>query len=264
MSDLLVVRLFGPFVSWGEIAVGEVRPSAVRPTRSALLGLLGAALGVQRGDEAGHHALGAALSFAVRVDAAGTPCIDYHTVQWRRPRREQIATRADELRVKRDELSTVQSRRHYRCDALATVAMLVEAGAPWSLSDLAAALERPVFPLSLGRKSSAPALPLAPQIVSAPTLLEAFALYDERQPLPWQFDARFRRPVQLAWGKDVEALGLLSGLSEERTSLFDRRDDPSSRRRWRFAVRTEIVATLGRGGELPEENSDVPEPPVTG
>ena len=46
MTDYLLLRLYGPLASWGEIAVGESRHSAVQPSRSALLGLLGAALGI--------------------------------------------------------------------------------------------------------------------------------------------------------------------------------------------------------------------------
>ena len=52
MRDYLVMRLYAPLASWGEIAVGEVRHSANYPSKSALLGLLGAALGVRRDDDA--------------------------------------------------------------------------------------------------------------------------------------------------------------------------------------------------------------------
>ena len=51
--DILVFRLYGPMASWGEIAVGENRHTANYPSKSALLGLLGAALGIERDDEAG-------------------------------------------------------------------------------------------------------------------------------------------------------------------------------------------------------------------
>jgi len=68
MRSFLLFRLYGPLASWGEIAVGEVRPTALQPTRSALLGLLGAALGVRRGDDEAFSALGATLRFAIFVD----------------------------------------------------------------------------------------------------------------------------------------------------------------------------------------------------
>ena len=37
--------------SWGEIAVGENRHTASYPSKSAIIGLLGAALGIKRDDE---------------------------------------------------------------------------------------------------------------------------------------------------------------------------------------------------------------------
>ena len=67
MSELLVFRLFGPLASWGEIAVGQVRPSAVRPTRSALLGLLaGGVVGV-----VAYRLVGVTLLFAAAAILAG-------------------------------------------------------------------------------------------------------------------------------------------------------------------------------------------------
>lgn len=260
MSELLVFRLFGPLASWGEIAVGEIRPSAIRPTRSALLGLLGAALGTVRHDDDAQAALSRALGFAVRVDAPGVPLIDYHTVQWRRPRREVILTRSDELRVPRDELSTVQSQRHYRCDAVATAAVAVRDAAGPSLRDLQAALDRPVFPLSLGRKSCPPALPLGPEVVEADTVVAAFRAYDQLRPLrgPVAWLPRRAKISEIAWDTPFP---VDVGLPDER--LEDRRDEPLSRRRWRFVLRRESVSHLEP--DLPsEEERDVPEPPVPG
>ncbi|RMH15034.1 MAG: type I-E CRISPR-associated protein Cas5/CasD [Acidobacteria bacterium] len=259
-TSVLVCRLFGPFASWGEVAVGEVRPSAARPTRSALLGLLAAALGLRREDDDAHAALAAGVRLGVRVDAPGQPLVDYHTANYRRPkRRELILTRADELRVPRSELQTVQSRRHYRCDALLSIAVLATPAARWSLDHLRVALERPVFPLSLGRKACVPALPLAPELLRAGNLAEAFALYDERRPVPAELRRLSRRAgaVELAWDED---LGLEPGLPHGATELIERRDEPLSRRRWRFALRREAVGHLQLGQSPRKEDGDVPEP----
>ena len=80
MAEYLVFRLYGPMASWGEIAVGETRHSAAYPSRSALIGLLGAALGVTREDEAGQVALTAGYRFGVKLHAAGHPLRDYHSL----------------------------------------------------------------------------------------------------------------------------------------------------------------------------------------
>lgn len=51
MKDYLVFRLYGPLVSWGNIAVGEYRPSDSFPTKSALIGLLSASFGFDRSED---------------------------------------------------------------------------------------------------------------------------------------------------------------------------------------------------------------------
>jgi CRISPR system Cascade subunit CasD len=266
MSELLLFRLFGPFASWGEIAVGEQRPSAIRPTRSALLGLLGAALGLERGQDAEHLALSNGLAFAVRIDSPGVPAVDYQTANYRHSgRKELIHTRADELRVPRDRLSTVQSWRHYRSDAFFTVAANELPGARFSLATLRDALLRPVFPLSLGRKACVPALPLDPQIVAAASLLEAFAAYDDGREaigLPSWFPRQLSllRPLQsIEIGTDL-SFGLPLGGPEAVPQLIERRDEILSRRRWRFAARTERLYSILRNPAAAEEVGHVPEP----
>lgn len=266
MNELLIFRLFGPLASWGEIAVGQIRPSAARPTRSALLGLLAAALGILRTDDEGHEALSAGVRLAVRIDAPGTAMVDYHTANYRRPKREILLTRRDELRVPRDQLSTVQSQRYYRCDALSTVAVAARPPVRWSLAELRAALVEPFFPLSLGRKACPPALPLAPEIVEAIDLLEAFRSYDRRRPLPAPLgrlvarSGRYASAVELAWDSDLE---VPTGIAGTGVRLEQRRDQPLSRTRRRFAVRREAVAHLV-GPHTPQEDRDVPQSPVPG
>ena len=65
MTDYLLMRLYGPLASWGEIAVGESRHSAMHPSKSALIGLLAAAVGVERSDEAGQQAMAKELRAAL-------------------------------------------------------------------------------------------------------------------------------------------------------------------------------------------------------
>lgn len=81
MTDFLLFTLYAPLASWGDIAVGESRGSWDRPSRSAVLGLLGAALGIMREDQAAHEQLQAGYGVAVRADAVGATLSDYHTAQ---------------------------------------------------------------------------------------------------------------------------------------------------------------------------------------
>ena len=79
--QFLVFQLQAPLAAWGDVAVGEYRGSREHPGASALIGLLGAALGVRRDDEAGHAALRDGYGFAVGTVATGHLLRDYHTAQ---------------------------------------------------------------------------------------------------------------------------------------------------------------------------------------
>lgn len=249
MADYLMFQLYGPMASWGDVAVGEARVSANHPGRSALIGLLAAALGIRRDNEAAQGRLAAGYRFAVRIHAAGNLLRDYHTVQV--PSRAALKkrphfTRRDELTPPKDELGTILSLRDYRVDAYYQVAVdSASDPAPWPLTELKQALEQPRFPLYLGRKSCPVALPLQPQLVTAESLDAAFTA------------ARFTDPTAFAAAMDAPVRG--SGLANPTTSLywddgmasgvaaretFTRRDQPRTRRRWQFDERPEHHATL--------------------
>lgn len=259
----LVFTLHGPLAAWGEAAPGDVRPSNLHPTRSGLLGLLAAALGLRRSDEEAHRALAADLRFGLRVLSPGVPVVDFHTAQLIKPaKRWQPRTRTEQLDRPRHRLMTVPSRRDYRADALVRVATWSEAEAPrWSLEALAAALERPAFTLYLGRKACPPDLPLGPEIVDAPTLKAA--LEPSGEPTWTQFLPERKlagRGVEGEVGFFWEATGRVDA-GVEPTQSFERRDDPVSRTRRTFQARWEAFAPY----EPPnEEARDAFESPDTG
>jgi CRISPR system Cascade subunit CasD len=255
VADYLVFRLYGPLASWGEIAVGESRHSAVYPSKSALLGLLGAAVGVRRNDDAGQQALFSGYRFGIQLLSAGSPLRDYHTVQSPAQQRNvRYRSRRQEL-ADSSRIGTLLSTREYRCDSLSVVAAEALPEARWSLPELAEALRHPHFPLYLGRKSCPPALPLMPQLVSAenvqsaiknarqPSLLALMGRNPE-QAWPSQADKRVLRlyPARFYWEE-----GMASGMAEEMQIM--RHDQPLSRRRWQFAPRREWVCLNAEDGQ---------------
>jgi len=231
MSEYLLFRLYGPLASWGTTAVGEVRPTAAWPARSAVIGLVAAALGIRRDEETRHRELAGGLGLAVCVERSGELLRDYHTIQVP-PERKGAAyrTRRDELGA--ETVNTLLSQRDYRTDALYTVALWSKNGcsAP-SLDVLAEALRRPKFALYLGRKACPPALPLAPHIVSAADLREAFDQADFPQ-------VAFLDSLPSS-GERIFVWEALTTPGMEALHVSPRRDDPTSRRRWQFGEREE-------------------------
>ena len=232
----LVFQLQAPLASWGEPAVGEYRGSHGYPGESALVGLLGAALGVRREDEAAHAALRQGYGFAVGVQSTGKLLRDYHTAQV--PGRTSLkgrphTTRRDELRVPKDELNTILSTRDYRQDAACLVVVQPGEQAPYALEALAAVLQKPRFVLYLGRKSCPPAVPLYPLVFEAPSAFAAINAY--REQLGRLCNEEIGRVVQLAWSDRVEA-GVPADLSAPRKDRLIRRGA------WQFGDRIEHVA----------------------
>lgn len=233
--QFLVFQLIAPLAAWGDVAVGEYRGSRDSPGESALLGLLAAALGVRRDDEASLAALRQSCGFAVGLVAAGQLLRDYHTAQV--PGRADLkgrphATRRDELALPKDRLNTILSTRDYRQDASCLVAVQEQPAAVHRLAGLQAALRQPAFVLYLGRKSCPPAAPLNPQLVQASSAHEALTAYaQEHGGAAW---------VRLSWGEDVNA-GVTADLCAPRKDRVIRRAG------WQFGDRVEHTKLLQEG-----------------
>ena len=235
--QFLLFTLYAPMASFGEIAVGERRMSWARPSRSAVLGLVAAARGLDRADEGAHAQLEASLYYAVRTDVPGRPLMDYHTAQAPKARRGlTYSTRREE--VSAEDLNTVLSTREWLSDACFTVCLWEREGSAVSLNDLAGALREPQFVLYAGRKSGPLGLPLDPALIVAETFSRAFEKR-QRNAAEQEVLATIRSsddpPAQIAVDHDAAAGGRV-----ER-----RRDSIVNRTRWQFGERLERVAVEG-------------------
>ncbi len=235
MKGYLLFRLYGPMAAWGDIAVGEQRPSHGHPSKSAIIGLLAAALGIRRDEEEKHNKLNSEVNFATRVDVSGELLRDYHTTQTPPQIRNRVFyTRHDELAA--EKLNTILSQRDYRTDACYTVALWLNTeSASGSLQLFERALRQPKFVLYLGRKSCPPGLPLAPQIVQAETLKQAFENLPVREELLRCLPEQ--KQINYYWERvDFPASGFPSDALHWTES---RRDNLLSRKRWQFTDREE-------------------------
>lgn len=168
MERFLILKLDGVLQAWGAHTFEDYRPSHAFPTLSGLLGLLGACLGIERDDADARQALADSVDFAVRVDRKqlaatddgnslrsipSTRLTDFHTVKNAR----KVGGKVNEY--------PVVSRREYLCDAPFTIAVGQRPEAAYSLERIAAAVRKPVYTPSLGRRSCPPTRPLFERFV---------------------------------------------------------------------------------------------------
>ncbi len=247
--QFLVFQLQAPLAAWGEPAVGEARGTGGYASHSAIVGLLGAALGIRRDDEASHARLRDGYGMAVGLLSEGSLLRDYHTAQV--PKRSALKdrphfTRRQEMAVPKQELSTILSTRDYRQNAGCLVALQPLGSAAFRLDELAAALRKPRFVLYLGRRACPPGAPLWPQLIDAASAKGAFDAYSERfeqarkdasggkESLPLEELAKVK---QMAFDAQVMA-GVPAQLSTRRKDRLIRRTG------WQFGDRTEHIALL--------------------
>ncbi|MBO4865829.1 MAG: type I-E CRISPR-associated protein Cas5/CasD [Ruminococcus sp.] len=132
----LLLRLSAPLQSWGSDSKFETRRTQPYPTKSGVIGMLAAALGISREDDDSLKEL-SSLRFGIRIDKEGELLRDYHTVIGEKP---------------------YITNRYYLADAYFLVGL--ESEDESLLQKLDAALKAPVYPLYLGRRSCPPSLPL--------------------------------------------------------------------------------------------------------
>lgn len=153
MSTLLL-RLAGPVQSWGIDSKFEVRRTENEPSKSGVIGLLAAALGIRRDGELDELNQ---LRMGVRVDQEGKLLRDFHTAH--------------------SEKNSYITTRYYLADAVFLAGL--ESQDEAFLKKLEFALKHPAFPLFLGRRSCPPEAGL---VIGIRNLSLECALEQE----PWQ------------------------------------------------------------------------------
>lgn len=131
----LLMRLEGPMQSWGYRSRFDYRDTALEPTRSGVIGMICAAMGIARGEDISRFA---EIRMGVRVDRDGKVERDYHTA-------------LDVIKADGSGKDTVVSYRDYLSDASFTIGL--ESSDHEFLQEIAGALLSPVWTLFLGRKA---------------------------------------------------------------------------------------------------------------
>ncbi|NKN38469.1 type I-E CRISPR-associated protein Cas5/CasD [Agrobacterium sp. a22-2] len=238
MREWLVICLRAPLASFGDNAGNAERDTSDLPTRSALIGLAAAALGIEREDGPGQTRLARELVTAAGLYERGHPLADFHTFQSLNQAGKGAATRAEAL-SKTAHLETSISRRHYRADGLWQAAYRLSGNADdgVTLETLRQAFEAPRFALYLGRKSCPLSHPLAPRILAADTVVSAFRA---------QFEAVSQTAARRGTRLQVVSVEQENdGPASNRSRVHTRHDDPRDRsKRWTFGDRPEWRFTI--------------------
>ncbi|MGQ0601469.1 MAG: type I-E CRISPR-associated protein Cas5/CasD [Anaerolineales bacterium] len=220
----LLFRLVAPLQSWGVQSHFTIRDTANEPSKSGVAGVLCAALGVDREDDAALRRVAAAY-MGVRADREGMLKRDYHSSQ-------------NILKAQGGTKETDVSLRWYLADAAFLVGLHSDDRA--LLEELYAALQAPLWPLFLGRKACVPGEPLffkdrALALQEKP-LVEALNTFPRLRPKRHRDDPDWMR-----------------GLVEHPGGEIARQDQPLSFRKGarQFAVRRIRFERLGAGESLP-------------
>ena len=201
----LLLRLAAPLQSWGADSKFEIRKTNREPTKSGVIGLLAAALGLRRDETEALQRLNR-LRFGVRADQEGSLLVDFHTAG--NPTPAEVCQARKKGKVSGASYITW---RHYLSDAIFLAGL--ESDDEALLEELQTALCRPAFPLFLGRRSCPPTLPLCLGI-------RPLALLDALKAEP---------PLPSGWRREEpHALRILADAEPGQTGAVPRRDLPVS------------------------------------
>ncbi len=153
--DTFLFRVAGAMQSWGTESRFLVRGAGTEPSKSALIGLICAALGKPRAELPSDHPRLAelcGLRLGVRADREGEVRLDYQTAG-----AGLSAGTGGVIRADGSAGATVVSRRYYLADAEFLVGLEGESAL---LATVAQALSAPRWQLFLGRKAFPPSVPM--------------------------------------------------------------------------------------------------------
>lgn len=150
-----ILHLQGPMMSFADRGFGQLREEGEFPSRSAVIGIIAAALGLERGAERLLE-LHAGLRVHTARVRSGALMVDYHTVLTA----GYGAYDASRIRREGAEGNPTLTWRSYHTDA--HFVAFVEGESEELIEECWDALHAPVFTSFLGRRSCPPSTPLIP------------------------------------------------------------------------------------------------------
>ena len=222
-NPVLLLRLEGPLQSWGVRSRWDVRDTGSEPTKSGIVGLLGCALGYPMNDTRLETEVDAGLLFGVRVENQGRVMRDFQTITDFLPTSGGgfkhgggTATSLEGLRKNPEsEPATILSPRFYLEDASFLVALSAKEGYSGLLQKCAEALEKPFWPLFLGRKACVATRPIFEEY----SMVKYEDLRDALTRHPWSYLGACGKPR-----KPIASSGNLTAFIESEAGKLTRQD----------------------------------------
>lgn len=151
--------------SWGTVAVGTMRPTQRHPTKSAIVGIVAASLGLTRDDP---HIATLFSDFEYTIISSGieSEMSDYATVQTSPTASGEFKSTLPPrfLELSQSKLETMLVDKRYICNGFYTVLMVPSRKTEFGLEEIMDALQHPHFLPYLGRKSCPLSFPMCPTI----------------------------------------------------------------------------------------------------
>lgn len=220
----ITFRLSAPLQSYGNEASFDRRTTGDYPSKSAVIGMLAAALGYHR-DDTRISSLNN-LMFAVRIDQPGTIMTEFQTVEWKKAKRKI-------------------TYREFVQDAAYVVAIGAEDN---QLADeISWALKHPVFQIFLGRRANMPAGPLRLDQFVGKTPVEVLT------DLSWQASTWFKKRQKRSNGFRARIIGDANLLPERATTLVKDAVVSFNPRGREFAYRAVATTTVVLANEYGEQ-----------
>ncbi len=183
----LLMKFAGPLQSWGTSSHFETRHTDFHPSKSAVIGMISAALGYSREDDINIQKLNE-LDFAVRVDQRGSLLRDFHIAQ--------------KYKVNGDLERNYVTQRYYLEDAVFVVG--IGHKDVHLIDEIVEALKNPFFQLYLGKR----ALPVNADFIIK---VKDLGVMESIRSLPWQAANWYRKKNKIEKLKIYSDASLVKG-----------------------------------------------------
>jgi len=183
--EALIFRLSAAMGSMSESRSNDLYDTKSRPMRSAIIGTLAAAIGIDREDYDGLNSLSNSVVVTIAQRNIGKSLRDYHTIQSVESGvKKKFFSRADALewgsgQYNPKKIHCKPATKMYMTDIVYDIIIQLTPDATISLSDLENSLNSPKYILYFGRRCCPLTEPLVPKIMDFSDVISLVSSYSD-------------------------------------------------------------------------------------